>query len=68
MTNAPALVSKLWNYCNILRDDGLSFRLRMASTRHDGDLASHAPLVCYPGELRASRTAVVEQPALEGKL
>jgi type I restriction enzyme M protein len=31
---APALVQKLWNYCNILRDDGLSFRL--ASARQDG--------------------------------
>jgi len=35
--------------CNILRDDGLSFHLRMATTRHDGQLASHAPLVCCPG-------------------
>ena len=26
MTNpAPQLVQKLWNYCNILRDDGLSY-------------------------------------------
>ena len=23
--NAPHLVQKLWNYCNILRDDGLSY-------------------------------------------
>src|ERR1700684_3554552 len=23
--NAPQLVQKLWNYCNILRDDGLSY-------------------------------------------
>jgi type I restriction enzyme M protein len=22
---APALIQKLWNYCNILRDDGLSY-------------------------------------------
>ena len=22
---APALVQKLWNYCNILRDDGLTY-------------------------------------------
>ena len=22
---APQLVQKLWNYCNILRDDGLSY-------------------------------------------
>jgi type I restriction enzyme M protein len=25
MTTASALVAKLWNYCNILRDDGLSY-------------------------------------------
>ena len=24
MSNTVALVQKLWNYCNILRDDGLS--------------------------------------------
>jgi type I restriction enzyme M protein len=28
MSNPTALVQKLWNCCNILRDDGLSFRLR----------------------------------------
>jgi type I restriction enzyme M protein len=22
---SPALIQKLWNYCNILRDDGLSY-------------------------------------------
>lgn len=26
MTNPTDLVSKLWNYCSILRDEGLSFR------------------------------------------
>ena len=25
MTDASALVSKLWNYCNVLRDDGVSY-------------------------------------------
>ena len=25
MANSPALVKKLWNTCNILRDDGLSY-------------------------------------------
>lgn len=25
MTNSSSLVQKLWNYCNILRDDGLSY-------------------------------------------
>src|SRR2546425_337893 len=26
MSDAPALVAKLWNYCNVLRDDGLSYQ------------------------------------------
>jgi type I restriction enzyme M protein len=25
MSNPQQLVQKLWNYCNILRDDGLSY-------------------------------------------
>src|SRR5499427_1768938 len=25
MSDAPTLVAKLWNYCNVLRDDGLSY-------------------------------------------
>jgi type I restriction enzyme M protein len=25
MSNPTALVQKLWNYCNILRDDALSY-------------------------------------------
>lgn len=25
MSSPTALVQKLWNYCNILRDDGLSY-------------------------------------------
>jgi type I restriction enzyme M protein len=25
LSNPKALVQKLWNYCNILRDDGLSY-------------------------------------------
>lgn len=25
MSNSPQLVQKLWNYCNILRDDGMSY-------------------------------------------
>ena len=25
MSNPTALVQKFWNYCNILRDDGLSY-------------------------------------------
>src|SRR2546427_4885165 len=26
MSDAPTLVAKLWNYCNVLRDDGLSYQ------------------------------------------
>jgi len=36
MSNSTALVQKFWTYCNILRDDGLSFRLRGATARQDG--------------------------------
>ena len=25
MTNSSQLVQKLWNYCNVLRDDGMSY-------------------------------------------
>jgi type I restriction enzyme M protein len=25
MSHSAALIKKLWNYCNILRDDGLSY-------------------------------------------
>lgn len=25
MSDSKAIVDKLWNYCNILRDDGLSY-------------------------------------------
>ncbi len=24
-TQAPQIVQKLWNYCNVLRDDGMSY-------------------------------------------
>src|SRR5438876_11763934 len=26
LSDAPTLVAKLWNYCNVLRDDGLSYQ------------------------------------------
>ncbi len=37
---APQLVQKLWNYCNILRDDGLSYgdyveQLRLVPAEHE---------------------------------
>ena len=25
-SNAPSIVNKLWNYCHVLRDDGLSYQ------------------------------------------
>ena len=38
MSNGPTqLVQKRWNYCNILRDDGLFLRLHPIPTRQDGD-------------------------------
>jgi type I restriction enzyme S subunit len=33
MSNPTALVQKLWNYCNILRDDGLSYGDSVEQTR-----------------------------------
>jgi len=32
MSHPSALVQKLWNYCNILRDDGLSSALEQLAT------------------------------------
>jgi type I restriction enzyme M protein len=37
MSNPTALVQKLWNYCNILRDDGLSYGDLASQTRHQFD-------------------------------
>ena len=40
MSPTSQIVQKLWNYCNILRDDGMSYRLACAfrgSLRH-GDM------------------------------
>ena len=25
MTDAPTMVQRLWNYCNVLRDNGVSY-------------------------------------------
>jgi hypothetical protein len=56
MTNPTQLVQKLWNYCNILRDDGLSYGDLASQARHE--LASH-------GKECASRKVVVEQPDIK---
>jgi len=37
LNHSTQLVQKLWNYCNILRDDGLFFRLHPIPARQDGD-------------------------------
>jgi len=37
MSNPQQRVQQLWNYSNILRDDGLSFRLHPIPARRDGD-------------------------------
>ena len=54
MSNPTALVQKLWNYCNILRDDGLSYGdyveqltfllfLRMADEQSRPPFNPHSP-------------------------
>jgi hypothetical protein len=50
--NPSQLVQKLWNYCNILRDDDLSY----------GDFGFPSrPPIRFHGGLCGSRTVVVEQ-------
>ena len=55
MTSPQQLVSKLWNYCNILRDDGMSYSdyveqltyllfLKMAEERSKPPFLDLAPL------------------------
>lgn len=50
--NTSTLVQKLWNYCNVLRDDGMSYGdyveqltfllfLKMADERYQVVLANH---------------------------
>ncbi len=54
MSDSKAIVAKLWNYCNILRDDGLSYGdyveqltyllfLKMADEQHQLGLARIVP-------------------------
>jgi len=44
---APQLVQKLWNYCNILRDDGLSFRLRQDFGGQNGDYVEQLTFLLF---------------------
>ena len=59
MSNAPQLVQKLWNYCNILRDDGLSY----------GDYVEQLSALVTANLQRATRLrqSILQRP-LEGKL
>ena len=47
MNTPSALVQKLWNYCNILRDDGLSFRLHPLPARQDGDYVEQLKFLLF---------------------
>ena len=40
-TTTNSLVQKLWNYCNVLRDDGMSYRVRKMAMRLC--LSPHSP-------------------------
>ncbi len=41
------LVQKLWNYCNILRDDGLSFRRRQGYGGQAGDYVEQLTFLLF---------------------
>lgn len=41
MSNPNQLVQKLWNYCNILRDEGLSYGDYVGGTRQTARLSDH---------------------------
>ena len=55
MTTASTIVNKLWNYCNVLRDDGLSY----------GDYVSRSPTCSssrWPTSRRSRRTTAPSDP------
>ena len=41
--NASALVQKLWNYCNVLRDDGMSYGDYVEQLTYEGLLEKGTP-------------------------
>jgi type I restriction enzyme M protein len=47
MSNANQLVQELWNYCNTLRDDGLSFRLHPIPAGQPGDYLQHLAFLLF---------------------
>jgi type I restriction enzyme M protein len=53
MSNPQQLVQKLWNYCNILRDDGLSY----------GDYVEQLPFLLLLKWRMSRRTRLVSRPA-----
>ena len=61
---APALVQKLWNYCNILRDDGLSYgdyveQLTFLLFLKMADEQSRAPIPPSPGLRRTGNKSPI---------
>lgn len=71
--HSQQIVQKLWNYCNVLRDDGLScgdyveqltflLFLKMAHERSDLDDF----VKCYHAENRHARTATWSERARRG--
>lgn len=74
MTDSKALVDKLWNYCNVLRDDGLSYGdyveqltyllfLKMAEEQHELGLPRVVPEdLDWPSLLKLSGKALEANP------
>ena len=69
MTNhSQQIVQKLWNYCNVLRDDGLSYgdyveQLTLPAVPQDGARADAAAVAAG----RRSIPAGYDWPSLHGK-
>ena len=53
--NSPTLVNKLWNYCNVLRDDGMSY----------GDYVEQLTYLLFSSGRFASRPLRGHEPALK---
>ena len=49
MSNPTALDQNLWNYCNVLRDDGLSYAELASQARQDLVCPSHDVRFAYCG-------------------
>ena len=55
MTDSTAIIQKLWNYCNVLRDDGLSYQ----------DYIEQLTFLLFlkmADEQRSRRSAAVDRP------